>query len=276
MPEFKRGRLGKPEMEFIRSNAETMGLSELAGELNRDPETIRKWALDNLGLDLSENGAVPVAEAQVKNEFRNTPEWQMLREQFTEPELLYFEHRYSRMYSQFKEDVTASEETQLFLLIELEILMKRNMRARRREVLDVERLEKELADFYAENPQTDVWSEADRDWINNRENQLLATREAEQSKTSEYTQLLAKHTDIMKTLKATRDQRLARAENPKQNFIALIKSIQEEKIRNSEGRDAELMRLAMEKESERLSQTHIYADGESDQPILSADNILPE
>ena len=275
---LKRGRLGKPEQRFIKDNVGKLKLEEIAAQLNRDVKTIGDWIKENLAVDASGDHPVSLAETAIRNELRASPEWKELETQFLPEELTSFERYYSKLMTQFT-DIFPTEEIQIFLLIKIQILMDRNLKSRARALQDISRLEEEIDDLSedirkARGGKVDKTKlDADKDRLVNLENQLIAAREAEQSKTAEYTKLSEKHSALLKELKATRDQRLSKAENSKQTFVSLLKDLQNEEVRRRENEEIDFMNVAVEKESERLSASHRYVDDTIDQPLLTPENI---
>jgi hypothetical protein len=62
---------------------------------------------------------------------------------------------------------------------------------------------------------------------------------------------------------------------PRESFknILIKKIILDSDFRHDTGIEMEKMRLAMDKERERLSQTHKYEDNTSDQPFLTPETV---
>jgi hypothetical protein len=80
---------------------------------------------------------------------------------------------------------------------------------------------------------------------------------------------------MLKDLKGTREQRIKAIEDSKQTFASLVKQIATDSdFRTRIGLDMEKMRLAAEKEKERLSEYHEYEDGTVDQPFLTPETLL--
>ena len=79
---------------------------------------------------------------------------------------------------------------------------------------------------------------------------------------------------MLKDLKATREQRIKRLEDSKQTFIGWVRNLMSNPdTRREIGIEMEKMRLAMNKEAERLSEYHKYEDGLIDQPFLTPDSV---
>jgi hypothetical protein len=274
---LKRGRWSKIELKIITEQAGKIPVEEIAASLSRDVETVKNWIRENLAIDVSGDEPVPLTEHEIRNELKSTPDWEELKEQFVEKELQLFEYKYGKMMAQFKPygDVLPTEETQIFLLIKLEILMNRNLKGRARALQDIERLEKEIGKIYEEYSARTGKSMDDqvRDRLTNLENQLISSKDAEGSKTREYVDLSAKHSTLMREMKATRDQRISRIENAKGSFLDLLKSLENDEIRKREGEDMEIMKLAVDVERNRLSSSHQYVDDSIDTPLLTPEAV---
>ena len=75
-------------------------------------------------------------------------------------------------------------------------------------------------------------------------------------------------------MKATREQRVKRLEDSKQSFTNwLAYLVSNPEIARGYGLEMEKMRLAMDKEKERLSEFHKYQDETVDQPFLTPDTV---
>ena len=75
-------------------------------------------------------------------------------------------------------------------------------------------------------------------------------------------------------MKATREQRVKRLEDSKQNFTSWMSYlVANPEVTSSYGMEMEKMRLAMEKEKERLAEYHKYTDEMVDQPFLTPDTV---
>ena len=114
----------------------------------------------------------------------------------------------------------------------------------------------------------------DKEMVFNLERQIASLRAAKESLSREFKDLQTKKASMYKDLKATREQRIEKLESNKQTLSSLVNKI----LRNpdfyeQEGKALEKMRLAMEKEKERLSDYHEYADGTVDQPFLTSETI---
>jgi len=91
--------------------------------------------------------------------------------------------------------------------------------------------------------------------------------------TNEYTKLLNEQQKISKDLKATREQRIKRIEDGKSSWTGLIRMLEDEEIREKEGREMEILALATDKIKDKLYDYHNYADNTVDRPFLTPDTV---
>jgi hypothetical protein len=274
MSELKRGRLSQEETDFIKSHAGTKSAAEIARDLNRSPDTVYEWVKKNALVAAQTVSPAEVEKATIRQELRATMAWKKLKDQFEADELVKFEEQYLALMAQFKEDVMATEEGQIMKAVKYDLLMDRNLVDRRKARQDIARLEKCRDNFFeAKGTSAGTWDMPDREFLLNLEGQINQAKAAEQSKTKEFTDLEAKHQALMRDLKATRDQRISKIESSKVTFLGLLKALQDPNFRQEEGRQAELMKLASDKELKRLAQPHKYDDNNEDLPILSAETL---
>ncbi len=270
-PKPKPGRLNKEEKKWILDNVGVLPVEEMAEKIGKTPELVHKFVRDNGGAKRPQNED----RAVIRQDLKCSEEWERLKDEFTGKELKLFEEKYVILMAQFKGDgVLASEEMQIMQAIKYTILMSRNLMARSRALIDVQRLEDMMEDHLARhNHDPRQMDDAARSLVLNLETQLQAARASEQSHTNEYVKLQERYDNIMKSLKATRDQRVKDIQSSKVDFLGLVKSLQQKEMQDREGRSAELMRLASAKEYKRLGRLHEYEDGQVDRPILSPDTV---
>jgi predicted transcriptional regulator len=274
----KLGRLSDAAIAFIREHAHDMTVGELAERFERKPETIQKYMKAAIPVPrLSEpagTASVPDPErVSIRAELRTSQAWAALKREFTAEELKYFEEEYVKLMSQFRGDVLASEETQIFQAIKFALLMSRNLVERKKTREDIDRLEELQRVFILQNPDPQKWEDSDRSYAINLEGQLATMRQTEQSRTNEFVKLQERHDNLLKSLKSTRDQRVKVAESSRISFLGVIRSLQERDEAARQGRHLELTKLAGAREYERLGRPHTYEDGSQDSPILSADTV---
>ena len=262
---MKKGRLSKEDMAFIEANAEVLSPDDIASELDRDPKSIREWISEKIGFSEKQK-----REAAVANELKSKPYYRELIHQFSAEELEMFEFHFKKMWSQFKDDVFHTEEMQIIDTIKLEILMNRILRSQQESQQQVSTYEQLVRDEKAVDK-----DQRDMEYIISLERQVAILRASQETLSKDYKDLQGRKATMLKDLKGTREQRIKAIEDSKQTFASLVKQIAtDESFRTQIGIDMEKMRLAMEKEKERLSEYHKYLDGTVDQPFLTPDTLI--
>lgn len=260
---MKKGRLSKEEIRFISASLDHMTIDDIAKKLDRDIESIEAFVKRKLKKGLS-------IEEEVAFELEDRPYWKELESQFTLDELELFKYHWTRIIAQFKDDVFPTEELQVVDVIKLEILMNRCLKSNKDNISEMSVIEKLIRDERAVDK-----DQRDQDYIMNMERQMAALRASQESLNRDYRELQSKKAAILREMKGTREQRIKRLEDSKQSFTSWIASLMQdpEKLKKY-GIEMEKMRLAMEKEKERLSSFHKYEDGGVDQPFLTPDTAL--
>ncbi len=261
---MKKGRFSVDEMSFIEAQAEVLSPDQIAEKLDRDPVSIRDWIEKNVGFSASQK-----KEAVVANELKAKPYYRELSNQFSAEELEMFEFHFKKMWSQFKDDVFHTEEMQIIDTIKLELLMNRILKSQRDNQQDVLINEKLVQDEKARDK-----DQRDMDLIINMERQVAILRASQETLSKDYKDLQARKATMLKDLKGTREQRIKAIEDSKLTFATLVKKIATDpSYRNHIGIEMEKMRLATEKEKERLSEYSNYEDGIVDQPFLTSETV---
>ncbi len=264
----KRGQLALEEQEFIRDNIDSLSIEQIAEALNRTVKPIQRYVTESkIGIqskDEQEN------DRTLRQKLHAKTFWIEITKQFDEStgELQYFEDTWIGLVKQFREDVLPAEELQIKQFITIDILINRSMKERKRHIADTEKLQEEVDREY-KLPE-DV---RDGPKLANLETQLSFARNSIANYTNEYTKLLNEQQKISKDLKATREQRIKRIEDGKSSWIGLIRMLEDEEIREREGREMEIMNMAVEQQVKNLSEYHTYQDGEVDTPLLTPETI---
>lgn len=264
----KRGQLSLSEEEFIRKNISTLSVEEIANSLNRNIDPINRYIKEN---QLYESNDSKVEYNILKNKLHSKTFWKEISRQFDEEtgELEYFENVWINLIKQFREDVLPAEELQIKQFITIDILINRSMKERKRHISETEKLQK-IVDYEYSKPE----DARDAAKLMNLENQLSFSRNSIASYTNEFTKLLAEYQKISKDLKATREQRIKRIEDGKSSWVGLIRMLEEEDIREKEGKEMAILSLATDKARQKLYEYHQYADDKLDSPLLNDESII--
>jgi hypothetical protein len=263
----KRGQLSLDEEKFIRENVSSLSIETIADQLNRSTAPIKRY-IEEQKLFVSPDEKRD--DETLRYKLRSKTFWEEIQRQFDESsgELKYFEDTWIGLIKQFREDVLPAEELQIKQFITIDILINRSMKERKRHITDTEKLQKLVDDEYAKpEDQRDIPKLA------NLETQLGFARNSIANYTNEYTKLLNEQQKISKDLKATREQRIKRVEDGKSSWVGLIRMLEEEEIREKEGRQMEILALATEKAKQKMFELHQYNDGSLDKPFLTPESV---
>ena len=258
----------KYQKDFIMNHADKMTVSKIAKRLKLGIRNVENFIIDN---NLMSDETI-----EIKHKLRRSKAWDQLRDEFNGSEIEFFEEKYTQYISQFKDDVLVTEETQIFILIKLEIMMHRNSKAKKSSASEITRLIGIRDKFIDKFPEYNDMTQADRDYVVQLDTQIQAQKSAEAARSGEFIKLEEKHQALLKDLKATRDQRVSRVESSRESFIGIIKKLQTDDEREATGRHMELMRKVSEREKQRLGRAHTFVDGNEDLPILNAETINGE
>ena len=264
----KRGQLSLEEEQFIKDHVSSSSPEIIAASLNRNVSPITRYIVEaKLLVDESEKKQDEI----LKQKLYSKTFWNEIKRQFDEDsgELDYFENTWVNLIKQFREDVLPAEELQLKQFITIDILINRSMKERKRHISETEKLQKEVDKEY-DKPE----DSRDTPRLINLETQLSFARNSISSYTNEYTKLLGEQQKISKDLKATREQRIKRIEDGKSSWVGLIRMLEDEILREREGREIEIIALATQKAKDDLSTLHQYQDGKLDLPFLTPESAL--
>ena len=255
------------EQQFIRDHMNNMSYIEIAKTLNREARTVRAWIIKNLGFTPEDR-----KEVEAFKDLKERAYWGDLVEQFTEDELKTFSFHWRKMWSQFRDDVFHTEEIQIVDTIKMEILMNRILKSQKTAMEKIEEIEDEMARVREEMAGA---AAMERDALFRQlmdlDRQIAAIHSSKEAMSNDYKNLQDKKSGILKTLKATREQRVKEIESAKTTFAGLLKKIISDPIfRENLGVEMEKMRLATEVERARLTKEHKYMDGSWDVPIQGA------
>jgi len=263
----KRGQLSLEEEKFISENFGTLSEEQIAEQLNRNVGPIKKFINENQLLVPSD---VKKDNETLKYKLHSKTFWTEITRQFDAEtgELEYFENTWIGLIKQFREDVLPAEELQIKQFITIDILINRSMKERKRHISETDKLQRLVDKEYEK-----LEDQRDIPKLACLETQLSFARNSIANYTNEYTKLLNEQQKISKDLKATREQRIKRIEDGKSSWVGLIRMLEDEVLREKEGREMEILNLAVEKSKEILNSYHQYADGQVDKPFLTPDSV---
>ena len=268
MSSKKRGQLSLDEEKFIRDNVKKITIQQIADNINRNTSPVKRYISEN---KLLADNELLDDEEYLKHKLHSKTFWNEIKKQLDNEsgELEYFQSIWINLIRQFREDVLPAEELQIKQFITIDILINRSMKERKRHIAETEKLQKEVDKIYA-------LPEDARDIprLANLETQLSFARNSIANYTNEFTKLLNEQQKISKDLKATREQRIKRIEDGKSSWLGLIRMLEDEDIREKEGREMEIIRLATQKSINTLQSYHEFTDNTVDRPFLTPESVL--
>mgnify|MGYP001265651335 CR=1 FL=1 len=262
----KRGKLSNSEMDYIRQNCFDLSIEEIASVLNRTVGPVQKF-IDKENLKARNM----TDDEHLLVHLRDRYYYHELKKQFSDGEIIFFEHQWIDYFKQFGEDVTHTEEMQILEVIRTEVLINRGMEDRQEVMKNIERLNK-LIDDEIRKPEVMQDTQA----IASFQTQLGAAFASKSAYINEHEKLLTKKERLLKDLKGTREQRKRNSEDAKTNFSAWLKQLDDEQFRKREEESMEINRLAANKALKALSDYHTFEDGGVAQPFLNADTVKDE
>jgi hypothetical protein len=262
----KRGQLSLDEEKFIQDSISTLSIEQIANALNRNAEPINRYIDENQLYALEEKSE----NSLLIRKLHSKSFWYEIERQFDKDsgELEYFENTWVGLIKQFREDVLPAEELQIKQFITIDILINRSMKERKRHISETEKLQR-LVDAEYDKPE----DQRDIPRLANLETQLSFARNSIASYTNEYTKLLNEQQKISKDLKATREQRIKRIEDGKSSWVGLIRMLEDEEVREKEGREMAILNMATEKYKKDLFGYHNYQDNRIDKPFLNHESV---
>jgi hypothetical protein len=256
----RRGPWSKTDKKYIEVNYKEKSVEEIANVLKRNEKAVKKY-IDGHFAD-----AFTLTSKEAEYDIKKSQIWNDIKKQFSSEELEMFLYNWGRIISQFKDDVFPTEQMQVIDTIKLDILMNRSLTEQQLCMNDIRSNQRMLEQ---EREKGD-----DIDLISSLERQIAVLRAAQDSFSSNYKDMLEKKNKILKDMKATRDGRIKHVESYKHSFSGwMIKLMADRVLRRRLGTQMEKMRLSAEEERRRLSEWHIYADGEGDLPLLTPDTV---
>jgi hypothetical protein len=195
--------------------------------------------------------------------------WNQLIQQLTKDELVFFEDQWSSLINQFSiQGILATEEIAMKDLIVLDVLCNRNLIDRKRVSDGISHYSKLIKEERAKPIE-----ERNVEDMMNWQDTVNGMRAASESLTKDYKEYVQRKGTLLKDLKGTREQRLKTIEDSKKNFFDLVKILDEPEMRQKEGDELLVLRLAVVNQRERLKNPTKYADGRYDSPLLRPEDV---
>lgn len=261
---MKTGRLSKSEISFIDANLSNMTDEQIAERLDRSVEAISQRRAvapqDNANNEMQSY----VAQLHEKHF------WTTVKKSLLPEELQGFENNWAALYSQFfHQGVTPTDEMMMKDVIIEDILLHRALEQKKNILQEIKENEK----LIAEEREKDM-EDRDTDFMTNALRTVVQLRGTSEAYTKEINEIKKTKDTKFKDLKATRNERLKTVEESGKNIFALIKLLDEQKMRETEGRMTGLVYKASQVKQEEMSKDSVFADGEVDKAWLTPESEL--
>jgi hypothetical protein len=264
----KKGSLSQDEMDFVMKSFEEMDDVAIAKALNRNPTIIRR-----LRKFYNFQKKVNLVNAdQHINELHKKHYWDKIQKNLMANEIKYFELEWAALAEQLStHEVLHTDEMMVTDLIMAQIMLDRNLERKKSILQQIKYVEKMIEDEM--NKEASVRDPVE---LSRYRNDFSSMQASIGAINKEYMEVQQRKDILFKNLKSTRDQRINQIEESRKDLFARIKLLDEKANREKEGYHAELLRLAADKERDRLEDYHTYEDGTIDAPVLTPEGVLRE
>lgn len=260
--QLKQGRFTKDELEFIYRNMGTMSSEAIATALNR-----RKQKVEEAIARETDNIRQP---AEVVAATKKSKAWDMLEAELTADEIKIFGEEYSRLVSQFHENITPSEEMQLMDVVKFQILISRVLAMQQSTIKRINKLQETLREIEKRNDLS-TNEEMARQYKELHAELNFADKSLT-VKTKDLVDLQKQKESILESLKITRNQRIKNLQEAGK-FLGLLEELRQIKNQEEESRHFELIKRAAARTKEELQSPHKYVTGEVDCPLLTPEGV---
>ena len=261
---MKTGRLRKEEISYIDANLSNMTDGEIADNLDRSVDAITQRR--NAAPQQSVNIELQTYISQLHSKHF----WPTVKKSLLHEEIETFENSWASLYSQFfHQGVTATDEIMMKDVIIEDILLHRALEQKKNILEEIKENEKLLA----EEREKDM-DDRDTDFMTNALRTIVQLRGTSEAYTKEINEIKRTKDNKFKDLKATRNERLKTVEESGKNIFALIKLLDEQKMRETEGRMTGLVYEAAKTKEGKMKQEIVFSDGEVDRVWLTPESEL--
>lgn len=276
------------EQKYIVDNCLTKTDAELSRELNRDVRTIRAFRKKS-GVEKRQDGkisyigradkptAVPSkyeeASKFFQEQFKNTLYYKALKDQFTEEEIDYYLEEWGSLCVQF-EDIVATEKRQIDELIKAEIIGLRIMRNVKLAETVIEELQNQINVLRSKK---DVVTDEDARIVDEQLSWYIGRLVGQSNAmTSDYRDNVDLRNKILTELNARRRDRIDQLRKTGTTFAGLVQAFRDNAIREAQGKQLELVRIAKNKKLNDWRKITKFPDGTKDAVVFDENSeVVP-
>ena len=282
------------ESEYIRTHCVKESDEKIAADLGRDVRTVAKHR-KKLGIHKKMGGGIaPLAtldaDAQIlsagqslsedqrkeyfKTEFVNSLYYENLKKQFTKDEIDFYLEEWGTLCLQF-EDIVSTEKRQIDEYIKLAIMGNRILDNVKVIEEEITMMQEEIHEWRDEHP--DIETDKIAQERDNMLMDMVRTMNAEaKSMSIDYQRNLDLRMKLLGELNARRKDRVDQLTKRGTTFLGLIESFRERKIREEQGRNMELFKMAKEKKKKEWRKPIRFPDGTEDCILMDDNSTLPK
>jgi len=267
MSKLKRGKMSQQERELIASQHDTKSVEEIARQLNRSQDFVRKAIAALPTVERAEEQGDWISRLRVSSF------WAEIRKGLMGSEVGYFEKAWASYNDQFGSatDILATDELMIKDLVMLDIFSNRCMIEQANVIRRIEDLERRIE--REEEKDFDAQDTVSLGSWRTQHSSLLAAKVTLSKQHMEYQQ---RKDAKLRDLKGSRDQRFKQIEESRRNIFELIKDLDKRKKRQQEGILAGKVKEAANRVRQDWNQLHEFEDGEVDKPFLSPEGELED
>jgi hypothetical protein len=266
----KPGRWSKQEMAYLKKYGPDchtpQDIQKVADHLKRSVEAVENKMVKENWMP------VPMQEKEqnvsLLTQLHSTSFWPLVQNECNENELKYFEETWIDYLKQFREDILASEKSDLRHLIMTDIQISRTRQGEKAHAVRINEIEDEL-DEEQKKPNEDK----DIDRIKYLKDTLNTLRSALMGFTNRIDKFMSQRNTLSTRLKSTRDQRIKRVEGGTESWVGFLRMIEDAKKRKQVGEMAHKMKLAGDNAEKDLGEYTQYLDNTVDIPLLTPERV---
>lgn len=261
----KPGKASEKELSFIATNMDVMDPKDIAKAINRSTDFVLK-AIAQLPRRKQET-----EQSDYVVQLHASPLWPEIRRSLMPNEYGYFESLWGAYIRQFSSgtDILASDEMMIKDLIMMDIFANRAAQEKLSALMLIDSLqalidkERQKDDYVRDAASMQSWQD-----------QINALRGSLKSLTDSHIEYQKRKDDKLTQLKATRQARFKELTESKQNIFGLLRELDDIRNRVREGKLMEKVKIAADKQKQKLSEYTEYEDGTVDKPFLSPETEL--
>ena len=267
---FTKGKMSYEEVKFIKENVDKLAHDEIARVLNRLPSTILAHiARNKLGKAFNrirDKEPKKITERDARMLLRAKRFYATLFHQISKKETEFFEECWVDMMEQFQHNVLPSEEMELKEMILLEIFKNREITEEKKRRDRKGQILKEMDEIKAQVP-------VDKDELRSLREELLSINAACEKHANRFHSLCERSEKIRKALYASRQDRVKNVELSKVDFATWLRELEDYSTQLKVSREMTILKMAQDREKNRLTRLHKYANNEVNVPILNEDSV---